>query len=157
MEYVFSQNIKNRFHKQYSIKIRILRVIISFVILIIGGLIYVAYRDKSLEMFNWFDCLGLDDAVIFFRNLMFSNGIYGWIKYSLPDGLWLFAYMFTIDSIWNGSKKLISYIFIFCLPLLALLSEFLQYFGLIPGVFDLIDLASYLCAILLFILIKLLK
>lgn len=157
MKYVNLQNIINRFNEPYSIKIRVLKIVISFAILIVGGLIYIIYRDKSLEMFNWFNHLGLTDAVSFFRNVMYSNGIYGWVKYSLPDGLWLFAYMFTIDSIWNGSKKLISYIFIFCLPLLALLSEFLQYFGLIPGVFDLIDLVSYLCAILLFILIKLLK
>jgi hypothetical protein len=108
-------------------------------------------------MFSWFEQLGVSGEVDAFRGLVNSEGVYGWVKNSLPDGLWLFAYMFLVDAIWNGSKSISSYIFIFSLPFFALLSEFLQYFGMLPGVFDWIDVASYLFAILLFVIVKLIK
>lgn len=149
--------IKQLYFRQYTNKQRIVNVVLSFAILIIGGLIYVGFRDKSLLMFNWFEQLGIIGEVDAFRGLVNSEGLYGWVKYSLPDGLWLFAYMFLVDTIWNGSKSISSYIFISSLPFLALLSELLQYFGLVPGVFDWIDVASYLFAILLYVIIKLIK
>lgn len=145
------------YHREYSNKQRIIKIILSFVILTIGGLIYVGCREKSLLMFSWFQHLGINSEIDSFRGFINSDGIYGWVKNSLPDGLWLFAYMFLVDSIWNGSKSISSYIFVYSLPVFALLSEFLQYFGLVPGVFDWIDIASYLFAIVLFILIKIIK
>ena len=63
--------------------------------------------------------------------------------------------MILVDAIWNSSKSISAYIFIYYLPFLALMSEILQYFGLVPGVFDWIDIASYLFAILSYNIIKL--
>ena len=149
--------IKQRYYRQYTNKQRIVKVILSFAILIIGGLIYVGFRDKSLLMFTWFEQLGVSGEVDAIRGLVNSEGVYGWVKNSLPDGLWIFAYLFLVDAIWNGTKSISSYIFIFSLPFFALLSEFLQYFGLFPGVFDWVDVASYLFAILLYVITKLIK
>ena len=148
--------LHTRFFREYSLKDRIERSILSLLMLCIGGLIYIGLRDKSLLMFDWFNHIGLSQHVDFFRGLFNSEGVYGWVKNSLPDGLWLFSYMFLVDAIWNGSKSICAYIFIYYLPFLALVSEFSQYFGLVPGVFDWIDVASYLFAILLYITIKLL-
>ena len=147
--------LKLLYYRQYTKKQRIVKVILSFAILIIGGLIYVGFRDKSLLMFNWFEQLGIIGEVDAFRGLINSEGVYGWVKNSLPDGLWLFAYMFLVDAIWNGSKSKSSSIFIFSLPFFALSSEFLQYFHLFPGAFDWIDVVSYLFAVILYIIIKL--
>lgn len=144
-------------HREYTYKRRVSHVILSFTILIIGGLIYLGCRDKSLLMFKWFEYLGISKVVDTFRSYIYSDGVYGWVKNSLPDGLWLFSYMFLIDAIWNGTKSRNSYMFLFILPFFAILSEFLQYFCILPGTFDWIDLASYLLAILLYITIKLLS
>ena len=108
-------------------------------------------------MFTWFEQLGVSGEVDAIRGLVNSGGVYGWVKNSLPDGLWIFAYLFLVDAIWNGTKSISSYIFICSLPFFALLSEFLQYFGLFPGVFDWVDVASYLFAILLYVITKLIK
>jgi hypothetical protein len=108
-------------------------------------------------MFDWFNAIGIGNEIDGLRRLFEREGIYGWVKYSLPDGLWIFSYMFLVDAIWNGSKSISSFIFIYSLPFFALLSEFLQHFGLLPGVFDWIDVASYLFAILLFVITKLIK
>ena len=121
--------IKQRYYRQYTNKQRIVKVILSFAILIIGGLIYVGFRDKSLLMFTWFEQLGVSGEVDAIRGLVNSG----------------------------GAKSISSYIFIFSLPFFALLSEFLQYFGLFPGVFDWVDVASYLFAILLYVITKLIK
>ena len=147
--------IKKRFFREYSLKVRIGKSILSLLILCTGGLIYIGFRNKSLLMFDWFNYLGLTQQIDIFRSKLNSEGVYGWVINSLPDGLWLFAYMFLVDAIWNGSKSISSFFFIYYLPFLALLSEFLQYIGLVPGVFDWLDVASYLLAILLFMIIKL--
>lgn len=143
------------YYREYTNKQRIFKVFLSFIILIVGGLIYVACREKSLLMFHWFDTLGISNDIDWFRGVINSEGVYGWVKNSLPDGLWLFSYMFLVDAIWNGSKSISSHVFIYSLPIFALMSEFLQLFGLFPGVFDWIDIASYLLAIFLYITTKL--
>lgn len=147
----------NNYYSRHSLRYRAAKVIISLVILLLGGMAYVVFRDKSLAMFDWFDAIGIGNAVDGLRRLFQGEGIYGWVKYSLPDGLWVFSYMFLVDAIWNGSRSICSSIFIYSLPILALLSEFFQYFGLLPGVFDWIDVANYLFAILLFVITKLIK
>lgn len=126
-------------------------------ILLLGGLVYVIYREKSLLMFNWFDSIGISNEIDWLRRLFQGEGIYGWVKYSLPDGLWAFSYMFIVDAIWGSERNAISILFLWGLPVMAVLSECLQYFGLLPGVFDWTDMASYLLAIIVFLIIKLLK
>ncbi len=149
--------ISQLYHREYTNDQRIFKIFLSFIILIAGGLIYIACREKSLLMFNWFDNLGISSGIDTFRGFINSEGVYDWVKNSLPDGLWLFSYMFLVDALWNGSKSISSYIFIYSLPFFALMSEFLQYFGLVPGVFDWIDVVSYSFAIVLYILIKIIK
>ena len=152
----YNLNLYNCF-RRYSIKYRVAKVMLSLVILLLGGFIYVIFRDKSLLMFNWFNTIGVGNEVDGLRRLFQGEGIYGWVKNSLPDGLWLFSYMFIIDAIWGKSKSISFYLFISLLPLIAIISEFLQFFDLCPGTFDWVDVASYLFAILLYITIKLLK
>ena len=130
---------------------------LSLVILLLGGLIYVIFRDKSLLMFDWFNTIGISNEVDGLRRMFQGEGIYGWVKYSLPDGLWIFSYMFIVDAIWDRERNAVSMIFLWGLPIVAVLSECLQYFSLLPGVFDWMDIASYMLAISLFLIIKLLK
>jgi len=154
MNYIL--NIDN-YYKQHSIKNRATRIILSLGFLSLGGLIYIIYRDKSLLMFDWFNSIGVSSGIDGLRSLFQGDGVYGWVKYSLPDGLWIFSYMFLIDAIWNGEKIITSKLFLWFLPIVAILSECLQYFGLLSGVFDWKDMASYTLAITLFLIIKLLK
>jgi len=154
MNYIL--NIDN-YYKQHSIKNRATRIILSLGFLSLGGLIYIIYRDKSLLMFDWFNSIGVSSGIDGLRSLFQGDGVYGWFKYSLPDGLWIFSYMFLIDAIWNGEKIITSKLFLWFLPIVAILSECLQYFGLLSGVFDWKDMASYTLAITLFLIIKLLK
>ena len=149
--------MKEGFYKTDSFKNRIIKITLSLLMLCIGGLIYIVFRDESLLMFDWFENIGISQHIKLFRGIFGTEWMYSWVKYSLPDGLWLIAYMLIIDAIWNGSNSISFYIFIYALPFFALLSEMLQYFGLFSGVFDWIDVICYSLAILLYILIKIIK
>ena len=48
----------------------------------------------------------------------------------------------------------VSMYFLYVLPLLAVASEFMQFVGLLPGTFDIMDLVSYISATILFVIIK---
>lgn len=154
MDYILNLN---NYYRQHSIKYRAEKVMLSLVILLLGGLIYVIFRDKSLLMFDWYKTIGISNEVDGLRRLFQGEGIYGWVKYSLPDGLWIFSYMFIVDAIWDRERNVVSMIFLWGLPIVAILSECLQYLGLLPGVFDWMDMASYMLAITLFLIIKHLK
>ena len=84
-----------------SLNIRILKVIIALVLLSIGGLIYLTFRGENLLMFNWLNELDLMYQIDNLRAYNQKIYLYDWVLYSLPDGLWLLAYLLIIDSIWH--------------------------------------------------------
>lgn len=129
------------------------KVSLSIILLLIGGFLYIAYRDKSIIMFSWFEIVGIDGLIENIRKMANIQPYY-WVKYNLPAGLWLFSYMFIMDAIWGNRKSVNRRMFIWILPIIAILSEIMQIFGLCPGIFDIFDLLSYLLAIILFKTIK---
>ena len=112
------------------------RMALAILFFIVGGVIYVSYRVKSLYMFNWFNILGLDNYVDYLRSNIGAYRIPNFVKYSLPDGLWLFAYFLVIKTIYGTEMSKVAIISYSALPLIAIGSEILQIFNLVPGVFD---------------------
>lgn len=133
---------------------RITEAIIGLIALTIGGLIYILYRSENLLMFDWFDNLNLSSLIDRLRTSTDTTSVYGWIKYNIPAGLWLFSYMFVIDSIWWKDKNKYYMYFLYVLPILAISSELMQLFKLCPGTFDILDIISYFLAILIFLITK---
>ena len=135
--------------------IKATKIIISQVALLVGGLIYVTFRSNHLLMFKWFECLNISPFIVDIRNNYGGFGIYEWVEYNLPAALWLFSYMYLIDAIWGETKDTKrKMFFVWILPLLALMSEFMQLVDILPGTFDVFDLVGYLLAILTYVLIK---
>jgi hypothetical protein len=64
-----------------------------------------------------------------------------WIIYSLPDGLWAFAYALLITGLWIGKGSGIKYFWMSTIPVLVIGMEMLQYIGMVKGTFSLVDLA----------------
>lgn len=133
---------------------RVSEATIGFVALTIGGLIYIQYRSESLLMFDWFRDLNISDFIASIRNNAEESNVYGWVIYNMPAGLWLFAYLLIIEAIWGKDKNFLCMCYLYILPILAIVSELMQYFGFLPGTFDYLDLLSYVSAILLFTIIK---
>ena len=133
---------------------RIVKLLIAIISLCLGGLIYIVFRSEDLLMFRWFDSLGLHGIVSQLRFDYGQTNIWNWVNYNMPACLWLFSYMFVMDALWNDGNNMIYQVFIYVLPVVAILSELLQLVNIIPGTFDLLDLASYAISIILFITIK---
>jgi hypothetical protein len=63
-----------------------------------------------------------------------------WIVFSLPDGLWSFAYTLVIITIWIDSHSIVKYAWYASIPLLVLGFKFLQGSGIAAGTFCLNDI-----------------
>lgn len=135
---------------------RYLALFLSIVVLAIGGIIYLSYRSETLLMFRWTESLQLN---VFVENLRQSMSFYAppdFVKYSLPDGLWSIAYFLIMVSIWGKISK--ENIIWFCLmPIIALISEFMQLTSMMPGQFDLWDVVCYSLPLIILITIKTVK
>ena len=99
-------------------------------------------------MFDWFNSLGITETVLLTRKSSINFiQLPDWFYYSLPDGLWTYSFTSSILLIWgrdNGIQKYWIYV-----PLvLSVLPELSQYFKIIPGTFDWIDLIFIVLAFL---------
>ena len=149
----------NKFHPRFLFMCKkVTKYGLSILLLSLGGLIYIIYRPTELIMFDWFQEIGIENIIKHLRLNYDDINIYEWIKYNLPAGLWLFSYMFIIDAIWDNDNNSKSYLlFLSITPIASILSEILQFFGLLHGTFDIKDILAYIGAIILFITIKFFK
>lgn len=117
-----------------------------FVSLIIGGLIYVSFRSKSLVMFKWFALLSVETQIGQLRELtlIFKDSLPEWFIFSLPDGLWIFSYCSLILLIWGNKITMPNFLWFFLIPVVAISSECGQLLGIFPGTFDVADLTFYI-------------
>lgn len=117
--------------------------------IILGAGIYTLWRSKRLLVFTWYRCLGLGPLVISIREGAASmrHLIPAFVLYSIPDALWVYSFTFLMYSVWFGCPKTNGRRFWIFLPLaLAVGAEFGQLFRIVPGTFDLIDIAGYVTA-----------
>ena len=118
-------------------------VALSIAFLSCGCAIYLLVRSKNLNIYLWCKMLGLSDTVDSLRHIVRDWQLSDFTRYSLPDGLYCAAYILMIDAIWRNNNSLIKYIIISLVPLVTIISEVMQYYGLVKGTFDLNDLICY--------------
>lgn len=115
--------------------------------LIIGGFIYLGFRSTSLLMFKYFKFLGMQQAIEKLRVFVnpLSDGLPEWVIFSLPDGLWTFAFVAYILQV-NGGRpsNWLALPVIFSIG--VELAQMTQY---VPGTFDYIDLIISILALAL--------
>jgi hypothetical protein len=77
-----------------------------------------------------------------------------WVKYNLPDGLWLYAFLSTLFIIWRQqiSKHFVAWILLAII--LSFFLEILQAWHIIPGTFDWYDLLAYALSVFIFVVTK---
>ena len=123
--------------------------------LMLGGLIYLFFRVKTLLVFEWFESLNIIEFLRPIRIVTMGYSVYlpDWLLFSLPDGLWIFSYMAIILLIWRNRIKKNNVIWIFIVPLLIILIEIGQLYHVIIGTFDSVDLIFYFFGAILPILI----
>lgn len=138
-----------KFQHSTWVKFKGLYIFISSLSLLLGGIIYILFRSSDFLFFRWIDALGLSSWLNISRqnSLSLSPFIPDWIIFSLPNGLWAFAYSLIISGIWSGSQSVLKYFWMVSIPVLVLGFEFLQLAGIITGTFCFQDIAFGLAGI----------
>ena len=113
--------------------------IFAFIILFIGGIIYICFRDENILLFSGLRYLNFNYSL--FRQINIEKNILsGFIIYNLPNGLWALSGLLFLQSFLTDKKmlKLYSTIYIG----ICLLYEIGQFFNFVPGTFDIFDIIS---------------
>jgi hypothetical protein len=136
------------FFMQHSVPYSLL---IAFLAVISGGLVYVFFRPGEPLFFTWADEIGAGKLLSNFRSftLPLIGFIPQWFLFSLPGGLWAFAYALIIATIWSGSKSGLRFFWFATIPILVFGYELLQLTDILPGTFCLLDLAFGLAGIII--------
>lgn len=118
-------------------------VALGVLFLACGSAIYLLFRSKSINIYQWCSALGLSSMIDSLRNSVQGWNISEFVKFSLPDGLYCAAYILIIDAIWHYENGIVKNIVISLVPFVTISSEVLQYFGIVKGTFDIYDLICY--------------
>lgn len=110
-----------------------------FLPLVLGTLIYIFWRKSTI----------IYKALNIFPNINVVK-ISSWIKYNLPDGLWLYALLSTVIFIWRDNYSGYFILWILLTLTLCFLSEIFQKLHVIPGNFDWNDIIAYTTAFVFF-------
>ena len=113
-----------------------------------GGLIYTLFRVDTLLVFKMYEFLQVDGFIDYVRSYTMLWEIPDFVKYSLPDGLWVYAFTYFVVSLWkfDGSKGKERYIFMMIPLLCGVGGELLQLYFKSIGTFDFHDLSISLLA-----------
>ena len=130
---------------------------LSAALLLAGGAIYLLFRPHTLLMFHVADRLGGASSIQAARALTGECHLPRLLTDCLPGGLWSAAYVLLIDSLLKRQSAKHKIVAASIIPLVGALSEVLQYWGILPGTFDSIDLLCYLLPLIIYIPIQLAK
>jgi hypothetical protein len=139
-----------KIHKRTNIS-KTVEISIALLLFLLGGFIYIAFRSTSLRMFRWFEEIGLHNFIMLVRNSLYDIQIPMIIKYCIPDGLWTLSYILLMDAIWSPNIKR-QVLFCGIIPIVGGISEILQYFSVVKGTFDVVDLFCYLVPYVLYLI-----
>lgn len=128
-----------------------LKQILSVVLLLTGGLIYLLFRPTTLLLFRVTAWLGLTPVIYEVRKTATNWHTCEFVVYCLPNGLWALAYILVTDSLLQGYSIKTRLLVGSMIPLIGAFSELLQSTGLLRGTFDWLDLACYMVPCLLYI------
>lgn len=125
---------------------------IAILCLLFSGSIYFLFRSTDMYMFLPIKACGGMDKLNDIRSLFADCHLPDWFLYSLPDGLWLYAYMLFIRSLWNTGNSNLKTLFLLLLPTLAFTFEALQFLSLYQGTGDVVDVIFYILFIVLYLI-----
>lgn len=119
--------------------------------LLTGATIYLLFRSKTLLGFKLLSGIGAEPWADRMRSYAADVTLPDVVVYSLPGGLWSLGYILIIDSLFSNQTRSTRIAWASVIPLLGVGSEVLQAIGLLPGVFDTLDLVFYALPFILFV------
>ena len=111
--------------------------------LLCGCAIYLLFRSKTLNIFQWCSIVGLAETLDSLRYAVHEWQISDFLKFSIPDGLYCTSYILITDAIWHNDNGTAKYFIITFIPMIATGNEIMQLFNIVEGTFDFNDLICY--------------
>ena len=130
------------------------KIITALTLLLIGGVLYLLFRPRTLLMHQIFDMLGFGTTLDSWRNISISLAMPEWCVYILPGALWSAAYIFIIDAILHDVSVAHRLSVAAFIPVAGVLSELLQLPAILPGTFDIADIAAYIVPFIIYLIIQ---
>ena len=118
-----------------------MKVILSIILVSIGGCIYLMQRTTGLLMFRIIDFLGLTDVVATMRSFVMQWPEF--VVFSLPGGLWSASYVLFADAVLCHQSMAMRLVWGSLIPMIGVVSELLQALRLCPGTADWQDAVCY--------------
>ncbi len=117
----------------------------------LGGLLYVVARPRGLVFWDWARAARLDAPLLALRGWLgpLLEGLPEWVRYTLPDALWVYALTAAIVRLQRDSSALVRALYLAIPAALGPGAELLQAAGALPGTFDPLDLVATAVALLL--------
>lgn len=143
--------------KKTILKSSIAKTCLGLLLLATGSLIYLLFRSKTLYIYVWCKSLGLSAIIDAFRKNVQNWNVSDFVRFSLPDGFYCAAYVLMIDAIWHDDKRKVKYILLSLVPIITIVSEILQFYGVVRGTFDEMDLFCYLIPPIAYIMLALIN
>lgn len=112
-----------------------------------GVLLYLALRAPDIRLFAWMRALSLDPAVAAIRALAAPVRPHtpGWLAGSAPDGAWAYAFGAALGLMWRGAERRRgARAWLAAGAAITAFLEIGQAAGVVPGVFDPLDLVFML-------------
>lgn len=131
-------------------KARRIELALALVLFLTEGFLYLTFRTTELNMFRLYEHAGpwVDSLREWGRELSLPQ----WVRYSLPDGLWLLSYLLLVDAIWNRFDK-VSGVWYLIMPAVAFGSELAQMCWGFTGTYDVMDLVCYSAAVIITLIV----
>jgi hypothetical protein len=123
---------------------------LAFLLLVIGGGIYLLMRQPVMLMHKVASELGIGTLIDKGRMLVQGWQLPEWMVFSLPGALWSTAYILIIDALLSKSPSWRRFAVAAFIPLVGIVSELLQFVGLLPGTFDALDIIAYALPLLIY-------
>jgi hypothetical protein len=115
----------------------------AFSALLLGTALYLVLRPWTFDAASW---VGLGERPMWLQTSLSAPD---WIRFNLPDGLWLYAFLLAVTAFWvDASGRLLpgAQPWIAGAIILALGHELGQAIGVTSGTFDFADIAAYMLA-----------
>ena len=123
---------------------------LALLLLVIGGGIYLLMRQPVMLMHKVASELGIGTLIDKGRMLVQGWQLPEWMIFSLPGALWSTAYILIIDALLSRSPSWRRFAVAAFIPLVGIVSELLQFVGLLPGTFDALDIIAYALPLLIY-------
>ena len=84
-----------------------MKIAFSILSMFVGGMIYIAFREDSLMMFDWFRRIGISAQIGLLRECIapVHSSLPSFVVFSVPNALWYFSGLLAFSTIWHEQKE----------------------------------------------------